>query len=400
MRKQHTFCPSLVESTLENRVVLSRTAGAAQIRVAAIAPRGDSDRILAQIRDDMIGQFDRAYADLARSLNQITDTTLLGGGASQIAAQRPTFDAQVQNAVGAMNAEIATLLLMSPLSQSRLAPAIQNSLVGSDPKSLLSRLQALPSPTDTDGASARAFRADVSRLLNQSLRVNVRRLDAFYDPNNPERRAISPKVSAMPPWALIHAQYVRVFQQMFSFFANNYVGAVGALFGSAGPSGNVTALAQNRPIFDFQVDGATQILNAQLTSVLSLLPRAKTRLIPQIQQRLFGNSADSLVNQLKTMATPTDLNGVSAQAFGTASSEAIGNAYSDVVGLLNDFFRRAGVNTSLQIPSSGQGAGGGQGGGGGQGTTASGSGGAAAGNLPTGSSVNGGGISGQRPTLN
>ena len=318
-RRTFRFRPDLSGAVLEDRVVLSNTAAA---QVSGAGP-------LAQIHAQYIQQFQLQYASFSRRYADDVTTLLLGGTADQVAAQRPAFDAQVLTEVDALADDLASLLSLSPLAQkSGLTQRILQSLGGNGTDSLISRLDALPTPTDTNGASAGAFGTAAAGIIAQSLQGSLAELDAFFNPANPMRQGIS---SPAPTTVLIRSSYDRQFQRAFADFATAYTGAVsGSLLGDT-----AAAIAGNRAAFDAKVLDAANALQADLVTMLGLSPRADAALSTQLQQLITGSGPDSLVSRLNALPTPTDVAGSSAFALGTNSSQVIDQTFRQALSLLD-----------------------------------------------------------------
>jgi len=158
MRKPRAFHPSDLES-LEGRVVLSSTSFTINF--------GNSfQHILTQLRD--VRATNHAFATFRQSFNNDIKTILLKadtGGTIDPAANRAAFDAKVLTDIQALNTTLAAKV--KGINSTTLATSIQNKLLGSDPKSLESRLSALSTPTDSKGFSLRVFR------LNSSLAMTI-----------------------------------------------------------------------------------------------------------------------------------------------------------------------------------------------------------------------------------
>jgi hypothetical protein len=342
VNKRHAFRPALC--VLEDRAVPSTTP-AAQVSAAGGGP-------LAMIHAQYVRQFQQQYAAFSNRYANDVASMLLNGTPEQAAASRPAFDAQILDEVNALAGDLASLLSLSPLAQRvGLTQQILQSLGGNGPDSLVSRLDALPTPTDVNGPSAGAFGTSAAGVIGQSLQGSLAQLDAFFNPSNPIRQNLS---SSAPVPVQIRNSYDQQFQRAFADFASAYSdAATTTLLGGIG-----AGIAGNRAAFDAQVLDAANALQTDLITMLSLSPRASARLVPTLQQMITGSGPDSLVSRLGALPSPTDVTGQSAAGLGASSSQVIDQTFRQAITLLDSTLGRPGppgssVNSGVGSGSAG-----------------------------------------------
>jgi len=296
------------------------------------------------IRMQYIRQFEQQFASFASGYAALTDGTLFAGGDAQIAANRPAFDQGVLKQINQLTANLSSLLSLSPMAgPSGLTPQIQALIAGDGPDSLVSQLDALASPTDTNGTSAATFGATAGAAVQGTLVQAVAQLNAFFSLNNPMRQAAAG--SGGSALQMVNDSYVRQFQRAFADFSAAFSDSVNnVLF-----AGGVAPTAAGRTTFDQQVLLGLNSLNNDLTAMLALSPRSSAQLLPQVQDLVIGSGPNSLATQLAALATPTDVAGQSAFSFGVLSSQAIDGAFRQALRLLDGFF---GNPNRAQIPVS------------------------------------------------
>ena len=306
MRRDRRFRPSLEGAPrLEDR----------------IAPAGGS--ILTTIGARYIAAFERAYSDFARSFSDAATSILFADGAGGVAANRPAFNAQVEQAAQALVADLLPILALSPAAVNRLTPRVVDAIVGPD-GSLVQQLEAIADPGADSTDSAGAFGGDSAAIIQASLGEQIARLQAFFDPNAPFRQS-APRGAGLTARQAIARSYQAQIANAFSGTINGFgQSAATTLFAD----GEVSKLEASRPNFDQQVAGGVGAIAANLTSMLGLFPALGARTIPYVQGRLLGSNG-GLLGSLQALNTPTDLS-ASAQEFGSLSSSALNTAYIDV----------------------------------------------------------------------
>lgn len=322
MNHHHEFHPDLNEAELERRIVPSQAA-----EVAPMAG-SRSGGARAEIGAQYIQQFQRQFAEFSNAYATAAANILFADGDSGTTANRPDFDAAVLSAANRLMANLSSLLSLSPLAaRTGLLTAVQQSVGGDGPDSLVNTLAALPTPTDASGASADAFGAASANAINSTLENDLAGLTAFISSGNPARQGVGPSAES------IQGSYVRQFQRAFADFASSYSDAVsGTLF--AGGAGQIAA---NRPDFDAQVNQDLFNLVDDLTSMLSLSPRAAANLTPSIQNLVVGSGPNSLGSQLAALSSPSDIEGETAFTLGQEASTKIDQAFRQAVAQLNRF---------------------------------------------------------------
>ena len=313
MRDRHAFRPRVTDSRLEDRLVLSNSP------------------VPSTIVNAYIHQFHTQFDSISTGVANAVDTTLLGGNNSTpTTATRSAYDAEVMMLVDQADTTLDNILALSPLAQEKFTAQVDDLLVGTGSNSLISELNALPTPTST-GAQVTAFTTDAKNLIFAAEKLALADLDAFFSANNPLRKQIG-KNGETP--ISVQQSYNDQFNQAFTTFSTNYTSDVTTILLSGS---SASTIPTNRPAFDPQVQNDANILNSTLADMLSLFPNATKSLTTSIDQRLISGT-NSMLNQLNALASPTDLNGTSAQAFQTQAMDIINIAQTDVLKMLNKTF--------------------------------------------------------------
>lgn len=337
IRRCCAFRPVLTGSSLEARIAPAGNLAPAQVgnQSGSEVFRARDDSPLAQIHASYINNFQRAYSEFAVNYLEQVQSSLFQGGATGLAANRAEFDANVQNEVNQLSASLGSLLLLSPRAEpSGLVDRLVQSLAGSGPESLVSRLDALPTPYDTTGVSATAFANGAGQAVQQALAYAQAELNEFFRPDNPIRQRVAGE--ERPPLAQVQDAYARNFQRAFASLADVYARAANStLF--AGGAGQI---ATNRADFDQEIRSAIGGTQNDLVSQLRLSPRTAAGLVGQIQNLVTGDGPDSLVSRLEALESPMDLAGATASRFAGDASRIINETFLTALQGLNRFFAR------------------------------------------------------------
>jgi hypothetical protein len=316
MPKRRPFRPDLTDCALEDRLVLSHYD----------SPIPDA------IINANIAQFRSQYTKLRTEVANSANTTLLGGNNSTpTTTTRAAYDAQVQKLIVDARTYLTNILALSPLAHVTFTPQVQDILNGTGSTSLESKLNAIATPTAT-GAPVTAFvsqtATDITAALNQSLAD----LYVFVRADNPLRQNLGD--FEVQPVAAVQQSYDTQLASLFSTAQANYSSAAtGTLLAGTDP----TAIAGQRSAFDAQVSTIVNTLNTSFANMLALSSSAMAALTSSVDSRLVSGS-NSLLSQLNALATPTDLNGTTAQAFQTSATASFSSAQSEVEAMVDNFF--------------------------------------------------------------
>jgi len=113
-------------------------------------------------------QFNAAFTSFSTSYSQDVTTILLAGSdPTKIPTNRTAFDQQVATDANMLNNDLADMLALFPNATKDLTKAVDDRLI-SGKNSMLVQLNALASPTDLNGSSAKAFRDQSTTIINQA----------------------------------------------------------------------------------------------------------------------------------------------------------------------------------------------------------------------------------------
>ena len=173
----------------------------------------------------------------------------------------------------------------------RLVPAIQNTLLGSGPRSLVNRLSTLVQSgqlSGTTGASANAL----TRLLNTTNQQTLSRINTFFNTNPLNRLSVNSTGQRVPLEQFMGNQLLNQVGNTFGLLSQTFPSVVNStLF----PNGtNVTPTQAEVNQFNTQVGNALATAAFQVGSGLSVFP-GSSGVISQLQPLLFG-STNSPVN--------------------------------------------------------------------------------------------------------
>ena len=314
MKNRGKFRPSVTDSTLEDRIVLSQSP------------------VPSLIVNAYVSQFRTQFDGISSGLTNAVTTTLLGGNNSTpTTASRTAYDTQVADLLNQADTTLGNVLSLSPLAQQKFTGQVDQILTGTDSTSLGTELNALTTPTAT-GTPVTTFTTDSTNLVSAALKEALVDLDSFFSASNPARQQIGKNGSAP---ISVKQSYNNQFTQEFTTFSSNYTTDVTSILLTGT---NAATIPANRAAFDTQVSTDANTLDSDLADMLSLFPNATKTLSSAIDQRLISGTNSMLV-QLNALTTPTDLSGTTAQAFQTQATSIINSAQTDVLALLNKEFQ-------------------------------------------------------------
>jgi hypothetical protein len=287
------------------------------------------------------GQFQAGYLDLLNSADRAAKTYL---GNLAGTNDRATFDTAITGALDALTAQLTSQLVLIGPSAKGLETTIQQLILGSGSTSLASVLKSVPDPATGVGNDAAAFNLKNSNAIAASREQVIADLNVFLNNHRLAGRTYiattSGHVTALPS---VQTQNLAVIRNAFAGFANDYALGAGPWLTGTDP----TVIASNRAAFDVNTQSALNSLTSILTSSLAVANRSSGLLIPSVQERLLGTNG--LLDQLNTLADPTDLSGTSAATFGQDAGKLISAAYFDVTTLYKRF--AAGKTLTAPTPS-------------------------------------------------
>jgi hypothetical protein len=414
-RKRFAFRPSVTASRLEERLVLD-AAGSTNATVLVLTPPTNlapagvtpapasapispvvAARALARAtRPLAVSQIHGAYRQQVRAATRDLQAAiqsqvgqLYANGATPTPQQIADFNASIAGALNATALRLSTQAALLPRGGTRLVPAIQNALLGSGSRSLVSRLNTLVQSgqlSGTTGASANAL----TRLLNTTNQQTVSRINTFFNTNSLSRLSVNSTGQRIPLEQFMGNQLLNQVGNTFGLMAQAFPNVANSILFPNGTNVTPTQAAVNQ--FNTAVGNALSTAAFQLGSGLSVFPGSSS-VISQLQPLLFGstnspvNSGASsggtginttggtfnpgassggtgIGNSASSAATGiagnTFSNLVSAlqglpfgsTGFSTAVSNAFGSAFQSLATPLNQFFQMTG-QSNLTLPTNG-----------------------------------------------
>lgn len=328
------FRPSLNESVLERRVVLN-AAGVSAMAQAASRQNAIVQRLIFNALRD---QFRSAGNNLRSAIN--TQVGELFANGTPTAQLRGDFNSRVAGQVFASAFQLSSQAALLPGS-SRLVSRLQSSLLGSNPRSLLTRLENLPQAAMANASPAR-IQAAIARTLNSVFSAGRSQLNNFLSSTPINRLSVDQAGNRIPLQQFMGSQLISQLgntlgslSQSFPKFASSALFANGAL----------TATPANQLAFINQAGSALGTAAFQLGSDIALFPFNSTVVTPALRSGLFGNSPTSLFTQLQNLPN-------AAATFGTAASTAFNTGFQNLVFPLNSFFNLPTTAQNLTLPTS------------------------------------------------
>jgi len=357
-RRKSVFRPSMNESKLEDRLVLTAgTASANVIQViphpAAIAPNVTpapapspiSASVFAAARPLTVARLRLVYRQQAlmamRDLRSAIRSQIAQLGTNPTAQQSAAFNANVAGALNATALRLSTQASLLPNASARLVPAIQNALLGTSPRSLINRLSGLAA---SGRFTARPGIADLAltRVLNASSLQTSAQLNNFFRTTPVNRLSVDTNGNRIPLQQFMASQLINGVGNNFGLLAQNFPGVANSVLFPNGVVGTPTPAAQ--AAFNTQINNALATSAFQLGSGLSVFPRSSS-LISQLQPVFFGNGTNSLTTNLQNLQ-------LASPEFNTTLATAFNNGFQNTINPLNTFFNLPN-QTNVTLPTTG-----------------------------------------------
>ena len=348
-KSRNAFCPSLSESPLEDRLVLSTgVGGTVRALVAALtpadppftpppaAPPFTPGTSTAQVRQAILQQTHTLATNVRQAIGN--QATVLFANGRPNAQQLANFDASVQGIANAAALQLSSQAALLPGSASRLVPGLQNLLLGGGSNGLVSRIQSLAASGRT-GASLSSLQTAVSRQLNTTFQGTTAQLNNFFDTTSLNRLSVNAAGQRVPLSQFMGSQLVSQVSNTLGLLAKSFPGVANAtLFpnGTTGANGlPITPSASVLSAFRQQANNALQTAAFQLGSALAILPGGSSRIGPTLQPILFGSGtgAASLASSLQNLQFgSTGFNSAVSSAFNN-SFQSLSSTLSPLLGL-------------------------------------------------------------------
>jgi hypothetical protein len=397
-RKRIAFRPSALESSLEQRLVLTSASLAAATTSPAvvelipspiyaelgIAPPPAAPPISAsaaraellhgltvsRLRVDYARQVRAASSDL-QSAVQSDIGKLYANGTVPTAQQLADFEASVGGALNATTLRLSTQAALLPHSGNRLVPEIQNAVLGSGANSLASRLVSLAQSGQLSGSAGTSTTA-LTKLFNSESKQTVSQIDNYFNATPVSRLSVDASGQRIPLAQYLGGELLDQVGNTLGSLAQNFPSVANAMLFPNGTASTPTQDAMNA--FTTQYNSALSTAAFQLVSGLSLFP-GSSNIVSQLQPIFYGTGnstsnptpippdglstpgviykggagstspATSLVSALENLQYGTS-------GFNSAVSSAFGNAFQSLATPLSSFFGLTG-SSNATLPTSG-----------------------------------------------
>jgi hypothetical protein len=342
-RKGRAFRPMLSGARLENRELLS-TGAVATGAASASRPVSLSTfrHQAAKVKVAYIQQFQAASSQLqsevAADVNQLYES-----GSAPTTQQLTDFDDEAAGAVDAMALRFTSQASLLPDAGNRLAPAIQNALLGASTDSLATRLAGFAGSSVYNG-SARNLEAVLMVQINRELIQNTAQLSTFFTTTPLSRLSHDRSGQRISLEQYMGGQLVAQVGNTFGALAQSYpTVANSVLF----PDNTTTAPTQQL-LDQFNAQSANAVSTAafELASDLQLFPGSAS-VAAQIEPALFGSGTNksSLITALQDLP-------YGSTTFNSAVSTTFNTAFQNVIAPLSGFLS-ASTGSDLSLPTSG-----------------------------------------------
>ena len=309
--ERNSFQPSLSDSDLETRLVLSGTKAAAIVASALSPPPAPSPftpigRITVQgLRADYLRAYRASTNALAQTIR--ADLNQLHANGRPTTQQLADFNAQVAGAINATALLVSSQAALLPGQTSTLLASLQDSLMGTGANSLANRISAL-AQSGRFTNSFNALQAAVARQVNQTGLVGAQNLNNFFNTTSINRFSVDASGQRIPLNQFIGNQIVNQFANNLGSLANAFSTQAGSLFFN---NNGVTPTTDAINAFRNQTAQGLGVVTAALGSDLSLLGNTGTQVVPQLSNVLFApgpNSTSSFFDSI--LAEQSNLPGV------------------------------------------------------------------------------------------
>ena len=214
---------------------------------------------------------------------------LYANGAVPTSQQMADFDASVAGAVDATALRLSTQAALLPNSGARLEPAVQNAILGSGPKSLVSRLNALAQAGKLSGTTAASSRA-LTNLLTTTNQQTVSQLNNFFNTTPVNQLSVNASGQHIPLQQFLGDRLVSQVGNTLGSLSQSFPTVANAALFPNSTTGIPTQAAMNA--FTTQYDNALATAAYQLGSGLALFPTSSS-VVSQIAPMLFGSGTAS-----------------------------------------------------------------------------------------------------------
>ena len=346
IRRMTAFRPSISESTLEYRLVLSSVAvvppAAPPVASSIVIPSPRPWKTLGQLRANFARNAEVAMVELRSGIGREIQQ-LFANGTVPTSQQISDLNANVQGALDATALRLSSQAALLPGSAAGLVPAIQNSLLGSGSRSLSSVLSsALQSGRNT--ASAVTLQTAFARQFATAPRQIIADFNNFFGTHNVNQLAVNSTGQRVPLRQFMAGQVVSQLGNSLGSLDQSFpIVANAMLF----PNGSTASPSQDLiEAFGQQSSNALDTAAMQLGSALSIFG-GSSHVISQLGPMLFGSASNlnSLASSLQNLS-------FGSSGFNSAVDTAFNGGFSNLLSPINSFLGMQG-QSSLSLPTTG-----------------------------------------------
>ena len=346
-RKRIAFRPSLVDPTLEDRLVLSSITAAPlaappPVPSAVVISSPAPFRTVGQLRTTMAHEVQIATLDLRNGVAHEIQQ-LFANGSVPTAQQMNDFNATVQGVLNATALGLSSQASLLPGAGTSLVPAIQNAVLGSGSRSLSSELSSLLQ-SDRNAGSAVRLQSVFARAIMQSPTLINRQFNSFFNTTNLTNLSVNSSGQRIPIRQFMCGQVVSQLGNTLGLLAQSFPNVANSMLFPNGTTGIPTQDMLNS--FNQQAVNALSTASFQLGSVLSLFPGSSS-VISQLQPVLFGSTSNtsSFASALQNLSFGTS-------GFNSAVTNEFNTGFNNLLGPLRSFLGMQG-QSNLTLPTSG-----------------------------------------------
>jgi len=375
-KKRKAFRPALSDASLEDRVVLATITGPTSGALITIGsgPNAFVQRIgpltpalatsltpppasppftpgvtlgtltAAQLRTALAQQIQAASTSL-NSAVAAQVRQLFTRGVALTPQQMSNLQATIGGLVNATALRLSTQASLLPGGATRLAPAIQNALLGSGANSLTSRLTSLiQSQANRVNVSVPALQSAVARQIGLATQSNNNLANNFFNTTNLNALSVNSQGRRIPLQQFVGGQLVNQLGNSMGLLSQNFSTVANSMLFPNGTTATPSQSAINA--FSGLTNNALNTAAFQLSSGLSLLPQG-SNLARQLQPLLFGSSTatNNFASALQNLPYGTT-------GFNTAATGAFNTAFQNFQAPLNSFLGLQG-QTNSTVPTTG-----------------------------------------------
>ncbi len=346
MKNRNKFRPSLCDSCLEDRTVMS-TGGAIPATPAPAAPpvgRSFLHLQAAELKSMYRTQIKAATATLRTAVQ--ADLNQLYANGTPTAQQISNFNSNVAGAADATALRLASQASLLPGGSTRLVPAIENALVGSSSQSLVNRLSTLTNSSQIN-ATVQSLQKAMTKQINSVSNQAISQASRYISTTPLTRLSVSSSGTTIPVEQYMGSQVVSQLANNLGSLAANYSTLASALATSNTGTGAVNLSQALQSEFGSQAQLQLSTSAYQLASDLALF-NGSSNVLSQLAPAFFGSSSTSLnglISQLENIP-------VGSGSVNSMVESIFQNSFATLASPVSGFFRMA-QSSSFAMPTTG-----------------------------------------------